>query len=67
MKLHHLGFLPGMQEMDNEYLWLLDSGCSNDMTGNKEIFSSFTESPKTQMKLADDHFVNSLDIGTITF
>lgn len=56
----------GMQESNNEDLWLLDSGCSNHMTGNKELFSSFSETSKTQIKLGDDHFVNALGRGTVT-
>jgi len=33
--------------------WLLDSGCSNHMTGNKKFFSSLDYTATTEIKLGD--------------
>ena len=41
----------------NSDLWLLDSGCSNHMTGNKSLFSSLDSSVITNIKLGDDSLV----------
>ena len=38
-------------------LWLLDSGCSNHMTGNKSLFSSLDSSVIMNIKLGDDSVV----------
>ena len=46
-------------------LWLLDSGCSNHMTGNKSLFSSLDSSVVTNIKLGDDFLVLAKGKGTI--
>ena len=38
-------------------LLLLDSGCSNHMTGNNSLFSSLDSSVVTKVKLGDDFLV----------
>jgi hypothetical protein len=35
-------------------IWYLDSGCSNHMTGNIELFSSLDESVQTKVTLGTD-------------
>jgi hypothetical protein len=40
---------------NNHDLWLLDSGCNNHMTGNKDLFSSLDSSVTSQIKLGDDY------------
>ena len=35
-------------------LWLLNSGCSNYMTGNKSLFSSLDSAVFMNIKLGDD-------------
>ncbi|XP_039133748.1 uncharacterized protein LOC120270743 [Dioscorea cayenensis subsp. rotundata] len=41
-------------------LWLLDSGCSNHMTGDKNLFHSLDESVKHTVKLGNDRDVEVL-------
>ena len=38
-------------------LWLLDSSCSNHLTGNKSLFSSLDSSVVTNIKLGDDSLI----------
>ena len=38
-------------------LWLLDSSCSNHMTGNKSLFSSLDSSSVTNIKLGNDFLI----------
>ena len=39
-------------------VWLLDSGCSNHMLGNKNLVSNFDQSVKTEVKLGTDKNVD---------
>jgi hypothetical protein len=41
------------QESTND-VWFLDSGCSNHMTGNKDLFSSIDTSIQSEVKLRND-------------
>ena len=34
--------------------WLIDSGCSNHVTGKREFFSELNESKRQKVKLGDD-------------
>ena len=47
-------------------LWLLDSGCSNHMTGNKSLFSSLDSSVVTNIKLGDDFLVLAKGKGIVS-
>jgi hypothetical protein len=47
-------------------VWMLDSGCSNHMTGNKDLFSSFDSTVKNKVKLGDDHLVNVQGMGIVS-
>ncbi len=38
-------------------VWLLISGCSNHMTGNKDLVANFDQSMKTEVKLGTDKTV----------
>lgn len=38
-------------------VWFLDSGCSNHMTGNLEMFSSLDENVKSDVTLGNDNKV----------
>ena len=51
------------EEFNNRDIWLLDSGCSNHMTGNQDMFSILDDSVKSEIKLGDDHKVNALGKG----
>ena len=46
-------------------LWLLDSSCSNHMTGNKSLFSSMDSSVVTNINIGDDSLVPTKGKGII--
>jgi transposase InsO family protein len=50
---------------NNHDLWLLDSGCNNHMTGNKDFFSSLDSSVTSQIKLGDDYQKKVLGKGVV--
>ena len=35
-------------------IWLIDCGCSNHMTGKRELFQELDESQKMKVRLGDD-------------
>jgi hypothetical protein len=47
------------------YIWFLDSGCSNHMTGNKELFENLDTSVTSQIKLGNDNIVEVMGKGVI--
>ena len=53
------------QESSKE-VWFLDSGCSNHMSGSKEIFSVIDESVKSEVKLGNDHQISVMGKGSIS-
>lgn len=44
-----------IEEINNNDLWLLDSGYNNHMIGNKDLFSTLDYSFKSKIKLGVDH------------
>ncbi|XP_058727147.1 uncharacterized protein LOC131598579 [Vicia villosa] len=48
-------------------IWLLDSGCSNHMTGQKEWLADFDEWKKSKVKLADNSSVQVEGTDNIVF
>lgn len=46
-------------------LWLVDSGCSNHMTGTRELFKELDETKKSTMKLGDDNEMHMEERGTV--
>jgi len=52
-------FLPcNMAEEKSEYVWFLDSSCSNHMTGNIALFSMLDQSVKSQVTLGTNNKVS---------
>ena len=51
----------------NKYLWLLDSGCSNHIIGDKCIFVNVDNSVRYDVILGDDKVVNVVGKGTVIF
>lgn len=47
-------------------VWLVDSGCSNHMTGERSLFASLDESLRTTVRLGDDKEMEMLKVGTVT-
>lgn len=48
-------------------VWLVDSGCSNHMSGTRELFQDLDESQKTTIRLGDDKEMRVAGKGTIAF
>ena len=46
-------------------LWLLDSGCSNHMIGNKELLSCIDSSISSDITHGNDYLVNVQGKGTV--
>ena len=46
-------------------VWFLDSGCSNHMIGNRDIFESLDTSTKSEVKSGNDNIVEVKGKGTI--
>ena len=46
-------------------IWFLDSGCSNHMTGNRDIYESLDTLVKSKVKLGNDNIVEVSGKGTI--
>ena len=53
------------EEQYRSDLWLLDSSCSNHMTGNKSLFSSLDSSVIKNIKLGDDFLVPAKGKGIV--
>lgn len=49
----------------NDNKWLLDTGCSNHLSGKKELFSDLDESFQTTVKLSDNSRLAVLGKGKI--
>jgi transposase InsO family protein len=52
-------------EQQPKDLWLLDSGCSNHMTGNRELLSSIDSSISSNITLGNDYLVKVQGRGTV--
>ena len=49
----------------SDNVWLLDSGCSNNMTRNKNLIANFNQSVKTKVNLGTDKTVEVDGKGVI--
>ncbi|CAJ2636336.1 unnamed protein product, partial [Trifolium pratense] len=45
--------------------WYFDTGCSNHMTGNKNILTDFDKCVNTKIKLADSNSIDAKGIGNV--
>ena len=52
-------------EPKNSNKWFVDSGCSNHMTFNKQMFSSYTTAHTSSVELGNSNTVRVLGIGTV--
>lgn len=46
--------------------WLIDSGCSNHLTGNVSSFSELDKSLRARMKIRNGVYLGILGIGTVS-
>ncbi|XP_039119130.1 uncharacterized protein LOC120255359 [Dioscorea cayenensis subsp. rotundata] len=54
------------QQTYQKSVWLIDSGCSNHMTGDKSLFSSLDESLKISVRLGDNKEMKVQGVGTVS-
>ena len=52
-------------EESNKDVWYLDSGFSNHMSGNKEMFSSIDESVKSEVRMGNKNKVTVMGKGLL--
>lgn len=52
------------QESSND-IWFSDNGCSNHMTGNRDLFATLDNSVKSEVKLGNDNKVFVMGKGVI--
>ncbi|XP_022031445.1 uncharacterized protein LOC110932416 [Helianthus annuus] len=55
-----------MEETVKSYCWYLDSGCSNHMTGNRELFTHLDESLKKEVMTGSDKRLEVLGSGDVS-
>ncbi|KAH7573976.1 hypothetical protein JRO89_XS03G0234000 [Xanthoceras sorbifolium] len=54
------------KETTHQDLWYLDSGCSNDMCGDKNPFSDLDESFQNTVKFGDEFTISVMGRGRVT-
>lgn len=54
-----------MAQESSKDVWFLDSGCSNHMIGNRELFSNLDDSVEFEIKLENDTVVFVMGKGVI--
>eukprot|EP00253_Pinus_taeda_P009530 PITA_09530 len=54
-----------MAETNSEYIWFLDSSCSNHMTGNIALFSALDKNMKSEVTLGTDSKVSVMGKGEV--
>uniref|UniRef100_A0A251SDS7 Putative zinc finger, CCHC-type n=1 Tax=Helianthus annuus TaxID=4232 RepID=A0A251SDS7_HELAN len=54
-----------MEETVNDDHWYLDSGCSNHMTGNRDLFITLDESIRKEVRTGDDKKLEVLGSGEV--
>uniref|UniRef100_A0A803N307 Retrovirus-related Pol polyprotein from transposon TNT 1-94-like beta-barrel domain-containing protein n=1 Tax=Chenopodium quinoa TaxID=63459 RepID=A0A803N307_CHEQI len=57
--------LPSSHTQKRNSVWSLENGCSNHMSGSKELFKDLDESKKGVVRLGDDKQIQVNGIGTI--
>ncbi|PKA48313.1 Retrovirus-related Pol polyprotein from transposon TNT 1-94 [Apostasia shenzhenica] len=67
LRTYSLNELMGSMRSHEQNIWFLDSGCSNHMTGVKEIFKSLDESIKLQVCLGDSKQIKAEGKGIVSF
>ncbi|CAK4782601.1 unnamed protein product, partial [Aphanomyces euteiches] len=55
----------GTRVNDDMLEWILDSGCTTDVTGDKTLFSKLTRSGQVSLRMANDTSVKSTQSGSV--
>ncbi|MCH84804.1 hypothetical protein A2U01_0005641, partial [Trifolium medium] len=59
-----MAYMENKQAVNGE-IWYLDSGCSNHMTGNKNLFCDLNESFRQNVKLGNDSSMSVMGKGSV--
>ncbi|PNY07765.1 putative copia-type polyprotein [Trifolium pratense] len=59
-----MAYMDNKQAVNGE-IWYLDSGCSNHMTGNKNLFCDLNESFRQNVKLGNDSSMSVMGKGSV--
>ncbi|GKU98369.1 hypothetical protein SLEP1_g11381 [Rubroshorea leprosula] len=62
---HALLMVTAVGETPNFHTWFLDTGCTNHMSGKRELFADLDESFRTKVKFADDRTIPVTGKGRI--
>ncbi|GKU93614.1 hypothetical protein SLEP1_g7191 [Rubroshorea leprosula] len=62
---HALLMVTAVGETPNFHTWFLDTGCTNHMSGKRELFADLDESFRTKVKFADDRTIPITGKGRI--
>ncbi|TQE03722.1 hypothetical protein C1H46_010696 [Malus baccata] len=54
-----------VKEAEKEYVWFLDSGCSNHMCGRREVFTEIDDSFRESVKLGNDSSLSVKGKGNV--
>ncbi|RHY22742.1 hypothetical protein DYB25_010643 [Aphanomyces astaci] len=64
------GFIPATSDdiprSDLECVWILESACTADLTGNKPLFTKLARAQLTALQLADNSTVQSMHMGLLS-
>ncbi|EOY07494.1 Uncharacterized protein TCM_021915 [Theobroma cacao] len=52
-------------DITNKCTWLIDIGCSNQLTGNANLFTELDESYRARVKIGNSLYMKILGVGTI--
>ena len=55
-----------VKEETQQNLWYLDTGCSNHMCGDKEVFSELDETFRNTVKFGDNSTISVMRRGMVT-
>ena len=62
---HSLLMVTSSDQISSNHTWLIDTGCTNHMCGNKALFTELAESYHTRVKFADDSSIPVMGKGMI--
>ena len=55
----------GFSSIESSQNWLIDSGCTNHMTNNKDLFNELSNISTLKVRVGDDKFITVNEKGTV--
>ena len=55
----------GFSSIESSQNWLIDSGCTNHMTNNKDLFKELSNISTLKVRVGDDKFITVNEKGTV--